>query len=259
MRFLTTFRTFMVLGLGLSIAGAGMQVIQRPLPSPVMTTVEASAPKLATGIPEPSETTDVTGLPPERTLAAPGASDSMARVKIAPSAAASGPEPQRASPIASAGQILSLRAAEPVASLPSAATVAVPGIYSPEKAAELIALMNEARVAAGLPPMATDSLLTTVAGVRAEDLAEREYFDHYSPDGSSAFSELSARGVNYGLAGENLARNNFPDAESLGIAFDALMASEGHRANILEPRFTRVGVAALLDGDLWIYVMVYMD
>ena len=119
--------------------------------------------------------------------------------------------------------------------------------------------MNEARAKAGLSVMSVDALLEEVASVRAEDLAERNYFDHYSPDGSSAFSELSARGVNYGLAGENLARNNYPDADSLQVAFDALMTSPGHRANILEPRFNRVGVAALLDGELWIYVTVFMD
>lgn len=263
MRIALAFRTFMVLGIGLSMAGAGMHLLQRPLPSGVVTTVEASAPPAPIGIPEAADTPAVTGLPPARsvddTSASPNASNPLPRVASVPSFAQPQPDAREAPLIESLAQAPALRAADPVASLPSAANVAVAGVYSPEKAVQLVAYMNKARIAAGLPPMATDSLLAAVAGVRAEDLAEREYFDHYSPDGSSAFSELSARGVNYGLAGENLARNNFPDAESLKVAFNALMASEGHRANILEPRFTRVGVAAILDDELWIYVMVFMD
>jgi len=53
------------------------------------------------------------------------------------------------------------------------------------------------------------------------------YFDHYAPDGSSAFSELAARGLRYRLAGENLARNNYPDSRTVEAAYEGLMASPG--------------------------------
>ena len=152
-----------------------------------------------------------------------------------------------------------LERANSVSVLPSAAGAPVAGVYSRQKASELVWYMNQARIEAGLPAMEFDGTLAEVAGVRADDLAERDYFSHYGPDGSSAFSELSARAVGYALTGENLARNNYPDSESLKVAFEALMNSEGHRANILEPRFTKVGVSVLLDGDLWIYVAVFMD
>lgn len=264
----------MVLGMGLSIAGAGMRLLETPLPFLVVSTVEASAPNVSAGIPDTPSASAVTesqplgpalGSAPASALeSADGSSQPVdvpvivAQAAYVPSAPMPDTEPEPA-PLVEVAQATAPRARRPVASLPSAANVAVAGVYSTEKAIQLVAYMNAARIEANLPPMSTDALLATVAGVRAEDLAEREYFDHYSPDGSSAFSELSARGIRYGLAGENLARNNFPDAESLKVAFDALMASEGHRANILEPRFTRVGVAAILDGQLWIYVMVFMD
>ena len=85
------------------------------------------------------------------------------------------------------------------------------------------------------------------------------YFDHYAPDGESAFTELAARDIQYRLAGENLARNNYADARTVGAAFDGLMASAGHRANILEPRFSSVGVAAVQSGKMWIYVTVFLN
>lgn len=130
---------------------------------------------------------------------------------------------------------------------------------SPEKGAQLLDLMNDARAAESLPPLATDATLEGVALARARSLVELNYFAHYAPDGSSAFSELAALGVAYGLAGENLARNNYADARTVRVAFDGLMASPGHRANILEPRFTRAGVIAVSAGSRWLYVTVFMD
>ncbi len=70
----------------------------------------------------------------------------------------------------------------------------------------------------------------------------------------------ASRGIGYGLAGENLARNNYPDAQTLDIAFDGLMASPTHQANILEPRFVFVGAAVARARDgMWVYVAIFKD
>jgi uncharacterized protein YkwD len=124
-------------------------------------------------------------------------------------------------------------------------------------AGELMERMNEARVDAGLTELSFDAGLLTVATVRVQDLINGGYFDHYAPNGSSAFSELGARGITYGLAGENLARNTYPDVRSVQAAFDALMGSPAHRANILEPRFEDVAVAAVKTGKTWYYVTIF--
>ncbi len=129
----------------------------------------------------------------------------------------------------------------------------------PEKADGLLEAMNAARSQDGQSALVLDSTLTDVALSRARDLVERGYFGHYGPDGGSAFSELAARGVDYALAGENLARNNYVGSKTVAAAFEGLMASPGHRANILEPRFTRVGVVAVQDGRMWVYVTVFMS
>ncbi|HEY5477902.1 MAG TPA: CAP domain-containing protein [Tepidiformaceae bacterium] len=127
--------------------------------------------------------------------------------------------------------------------------------------AGLIARMNDARGAAGLPPLARDVRLDAVAAARAEDLLAGGYFAHFGPSGQSAFTELGARGITYGLAGENLARNNYAaGSESLEVAFDGLMASPTHRANILEERFASVGAAVVRGDDgMWIYVTVFVN
>ncbi len=133
------------------------------------------------------------------------------------------------------------------------------GTDSPQKAAAMLALTNGARKSEGLAGLERDPRLDAVAQARAQDLLVKGYFDHFAPDGSSAFSELAARGITYGLSGENLARNTFPAEETVSVAFEALMKSPGHRANILEPRFTRIGIAALQAGRTWLFVTVFMD
>ncbi len=129
----------------------------------------------------------------------------------------------------------------------------------PAKAQGLLDSINAARAAEGLPTLIVDETLVAVALSRAQDLVKNDYFAHYGPDGGSAFSELAARGVNYALAGENLARNNYLESKTVAAAFEGLMASPGHRANILEPRFTKIGVVAVLDGRMWVYVTVFMS
>ena len=127
------------------------------------------------------------------------------------------------------------------------------------KAYALFEAMNEARRAEGLAPLEWDSSLEEVAYARAANLVANGYFEHYGPDGESAFSELAARGIRYRLAGENLARNNYSEARTVAAAFDGLMNSPGHRANILEERFSSVGVACVREGKMWIYVTVFLN
>ncbi|MGE5594455.1 MAG: CAP domain-containing protein [Hyphomicrobiales bacterium] len=139
------------------------------------------------------------------------------------------------------------------------ASSTTPVTASAAKAEELLRAMNAARVDEGLAALEWDETLADVAMTRAQNLIAGDYFDHYGPDGDSAFAELAARGVRYRLAGENLARNNYPETQTVDAAFAGLMASPGHRANILEPAFTRAGVAAVKSGGMWLYVTVFMN
>lgn len=115
-------------------------------------------------------------------------------------------------------------------------------------AAALYNAVNEARAANGMAALAADGCVTYVAQLRSQDMASNSYFSHTSPGGQTAFSLLDAYGVPYAWAGENLARNNYPDEETVAIAIRDLMASEGHRANILHSHYTRLGVGFAEDG-----------
>jgi uncharacterized protein YkwD len=119
--------------------------------------------------------------------------------------------------------------------------------------------INAQRTANGLSALAADGCVAYVALERSNDMATRNYFSHTSPDGTGAFDLLTANGVPYGWAGENLARNNYPNDQTVDVAIRDLMASQGHRDNILSTNYTAMGVAAVNDGTgMWYYTMVFI-
>ena len=126
---------------------------------------------------------------------------------------------------------------------------------SSEDEAEMLALVNAERSLVGLPALVADPELAAVARLHAIEMFNEGYFSHDSPNTGTPFDRLSARGVQYRFAGENLAFA--PDVEG---AHEGLMDSPGHRANIVEPGYRRVGIGAVestLHGTM--YVQVFAD
>ena len=131
----------------------------------------------------------------------------------------------------------------PPASEPGCPTAAMSGY-----GLDLFNAINGERAAAGLPTLAVNGCVVYVAQLRSNDMASRGYFSHTSPDGQTAFGLLDYYGIPYGWAGENLARNNYPADQAVAVAIRDLMASQGHRDNILSPNYTEMGVAVATDG-----------
>jgi len=115
--------------------------------------------------------------------------------------------------------------------------------------ADIFAGVNQERIAAGLVPLRLDGALTAVARERSNDMVAKGYFGHVSPTGETAFSLLDRYGIPYGWAGENLARNNYPDNETVAVSMRDWMASQGHRENILGVHYMAVGVGAAVDSS----------
>ena len=114
--------------------------------------------------------------------------------------------------------------------------------------ADIFAGINAERVAVGLPALQLDPNLVMVARERSNDMAQKGYFSHVSPTGETAFTIMDRYGIPYAWAGENLARNNYPDDESVAVTMRDWMASQGHRDNILNPHYSTVGAGAAVDG-----------
>jgi len=107
---------------------------------------------------------------------------------------------------------------------------------------QMLDLVNKERTSRGLAALKANLTLTQVARAHSQDMINRSYFSHTNPDGKSSFDRMKAAGVTYQTAGENLA--GAPNAQT---AHTNLMNSSGHRANILKPNFTEVGIG-IIDG-----------
>lgn len=122
------------------------------------------------------------------------------------------------------------------------------------KSAFLVDLTNEDRAKEGLPELRINDKLVAAAGMKAADMAAKEYFAHQSPDGRQPWDFIKASGYSYVYAGENLAVN-FYDSDEVE---EAWMDSPSHRKNILNNRYTEIGIATAsgrYKGDSTTYVV----
>lgn len=111
---------------------------------------------------------------------------------------------------------------------------------------ELLNLVNQKRAENGLAPLSPNPQLSDAARRKAADMLDKNYWAHFSPDGStSPWGFIRAAGYNYVNAGENLARG-FTDSSSV---VNAWMASQSHRDNILANKYNDVGFA-IVPGTL---------
>ena len=122
-------------------------------------------------------------------------------------------------------------------------------VERPDSARELFAKINLARIEQGVGTVAWSEALADVAGGHGREMYEQGYFSHNSPAAGSLDDRLDASGIPVRAAGENLALS--PTVSSV---HEGLLSSESHRATMLDPRFTRVGVAAL-EGPLGLMVV----
>jgi uncharacterized protein YkwD len=107
-------------------------------------------------------------------------------------------------------------------------------------ASDVYELLNKARIAAGLDPLAFSPALEAVAEGHAEEIYLTGVFSHRSATTGTVGDRLVAADVSYVVAGENLAL-----AAGAAEIHEGLMDSEGHRANILRRDFRRVGIAVV--------------
>jgi uncharacterized protein YkwD len=122
---------------------------------------------------------------------------------------------------------------------------------------EVLRLVNQHRAAgadcgeAGVyeptHPLVMDSRLRCAARVHSLDMAERDYFSHYSPEGDGPSERISATGYQSRGWGENIARRGSAE-EAVG----GWMNSSGHCANIMRDSYDHIGIGRV--DNLWTQV-----
>ncbi|HEX4733637.1 MAG TPA: CAP domain-containing protein [Thermoleophilaceae bacterium] len=108
----------------------------------------------------------------------------------------------------------------------------------------ILCLLNRQRTDHGLPPLRENGLLSQASLQHSQDMVQRNYFEHTTPDGRTVGDRLLALGYARGTtasSGENIAYGYA--RESTPAAIVALwMESPGHRADILRRSFTEIGI-----------------
>lgn len=121
-------------------------------------------------------------------------------------------------------------------------------------AEQVIKLVNAERAKAGLHELKLDTEVSKAALVRAKEI--QTTFSHTRPDGRKFSSVLTDQGIRFTGAGENIAWGQTTPEKVM----EAWMNSEGHRANILNAKFTKIGVGHLQNAagrDYWVQLFTY--
>lgn len=117
---------------------------------------------------------------------------------------------------------------------------------------EVIRLVNEIRIENGLNELKPDWQLSRVARYKSQDMKDNNYFSHTSPIYGSPFEMIKNFGISYKSAGENIAKGYLtPQA-----VVNGWMNSSGHRANILNSSYTKIGVGYVSEGRYWTQMFI---
>ena len=114
--------------------------------------------------------------------------------------------------------------------------------------AAVVAATNAERADAGCDPLTVDSRLNSAAQGHAADMAANDYFSHTDQDGGDSADRIDAAG----FAGSRTAENIAYGQESAAEVVAAWMDSSGHRHNILNCSYDRIGVGYDSRGDYWV-------
>ena len=124
------------------------------------------------------------------------------------------------------------------------------GVRNYEK--EVIRLVNQIRAERGLGTLTEDWELSRVARIKSHDMKDNNYFSHTSPVYGSPFQMMKSFGISYKSAAENIARGQAtPQA-----VVNAWMNSSGHRANILNSSYNKIGVGYVENGKYWTQMFI---
>jgi uncharacterized protein YkwD len=142
---------------------------------------------------------------------------------------------------------------KPVPTVKPAPTTAPSNTGISSYASEVLRLVNIERSKAGLSALTTNSTLTAAANKRAQET--KQSFSHTRPNGTSAFTVLGEYGISYRAAGENIAYGQRTPQEVV----TGWMNSPGHRANILNSNFGKIGIGVYQSNGVIYWSQLFTD
>jgi uncharacterized protein YkwD len=125
--------------------------------------------------------------------------------------------------------------------------------HLPEVERRIYQLTNEVRRKKHLPPLDRDNALVATARAHSDDMLRRDFFSHVNPDGKAPQDRIApAYARTLARAGENIWGGHgydYSDSKLMArVIVDSWMTSPGHRANLLNPNYTHLGVGVSVLG-----------
>jgi uncharacterized protein YkwD len=121
------------------------------------------------------------------------------------------------------------------------------------------AYINDYRVSNGLNAIAYEPTLTYIAKYRSQDLIDRNYWSHYTPEGTTVFNLFKANGVKYKIGGENLGQATPAGIGTPEAFMNAWENSPSHNANMLRVGYNYIGVGMVENGDRIVVTTVFTN
>ncbi|MCT8977103.1 SafA/ExsA family spore coat assembly protein [Clostridium sp. CX1] len=125
----------------------------------------------------------------------------------------------------------------------------IPNVDAKTTESKVMQLVNAERARAGLQPLKANWELSRVARYKSQDMINKGYFSHTSPTYGSPFKMMESFGIRFSSAGENIAMGQRTPEEVM----NSWMNSPGHRANILSPSYSQIGVGVAKDAQGRLY------
>jgi uncharacterized protein YkwD len=184
------------------------------------------------------------------------------------SSSPSSSSPSSSTPPSSSAPSSPGRSSSPTSSPPSASSSpsasSPAGATSSDAAAQVLALINQARASAGLAPLTVTAGLDSSASTHNATMASGCGLSHQCPGEADLGARETAAGVHWTAAGENIGEggpvaNSTSAIAQMAVGLTQSMLNEqppndGHRLNILSTSFTHIGIAVFRDssGTVWL-------
>ena len=172
--------------------------------------------------------------------------------------------PDQAPPALAVTIRLRLASSKPASPSPAASATSPAGTSSGSPAAQVLALINQARSAAGLAPLTITAGLNSSASAHNSTMAGGCGLSHQCPGEPDLGARETAAGVHWTAAGENIGEggpvaNSTAAIAQMAVGLTQAMLNEkppddGHRRNILSSSFTHIGIAVYRgsSGTVWL-------
>ena len=120
-------------------------------------------------------------------------------------------------------------------------------------------MINTIRLENCLSALNANQAINLVAQYRSQDMIDRDYFSHQTPEGKNINNILQEFGVMFAACGENIQYVSPPSWANPELFFNSWMNSDLHRANILSGNFSQIGIGISNNNDRLVAVLVFIN